>query len=115
MGAKTIWMSPPLEKLADACGRGNTGRGGQFSRRLGDIVERYAALMSCASLPDLSDDDRMIISAAVSGSIVTPTMLRHLPDMLRDLGIAGAVALADSVEGWDVLTRAAVIEEAYPK
>jgi len=115
MSSKTIWLNPPLERLADECGRGNTGRAGRFSARLGDIVERYTALMAVATMPVLTHEELMILSATVAGSVVTPTMIRCLSDMVGDTGLAGAKVLCAKIDTWDTLTKMAAIEEAYPR
>ena len=109
---KTIWMNPPLEKLAEKCGEAK-GRDGQFSRRLGDIVERYDVLIRLTSVPELDDEERMILGVVICGSTVTPTAIRYMDDGVLESGAStdeNLRQLAEKIKGWSPAERLAVIE-----
>ena len=109
MGRKTIWMNPPLEDLAKKSE--GKGRDGQFSRRLGDIVERYGALIKLTPVPELTDSEKMILG--VLGANADPTSIRYMGDRVIDTGaapLAELKALAQKVNSWTVAEKIAVIE-----
>lgn len=108
MSRKQIWMNPPLEKLADQFK--DKTRNGTFSRRLGDIVERYEAIMANTTVPAMTDEEKMVLGAAVCGSMLTPVAIRYLHESIADLGIAGAKELAERVQQWTAAERIAAIE-----
>jgi hypothetical protein len=83
MARKQIWMSPSLERLNEQCGKAK-GRDGTFSRRLGEIVERYEVIMKLTVAPELTDTEKMIIGEVVCGSIITPTTIRHMGESIMD-------------------------------
>jgi hypothetical protein len=108
MSRKQIWMNPPLERLAEqATGK---GRDGTFSRRLGDIVERYEAIIANTPVPSMTDDEKMILGAAVSGSVLSTITIKYLHEGISDLGIAGAIELAKRVQEWTAAERIVAIE-----
>lgn len=113
MSRKQIWMNPPLERLAVKCQPTDgpaRGRDGTFSRRLGDIVERFEAIMANTTVPIMSDEEKMILGAAVSGSVLSPVTIRYLHEGIADLGISGATGLAFRAQGWTAAERIAAIE-----
>lgn len=82
MSRKQIWLNPPLERLAEqATGK---GRDGTFSRRLGDIVERYEVIMKLTSVPELTDTEKMILGEVICGSVINPTTIRHMSESILD-------------------------------
>lgn len=69
MGKRTIYMSEPLEKLAEKT-KANDRRNGGFSRRLGEIVDRYGVIMDLTELPTFDDTEISILSEVICGSVI---------------------------------------------
>jgi hypothetical protein len=109
MSRKQIWLNPPLERLAEQCGQAK-GRDGKFSARLGDIVERYEAIMANTPIPAMTDEEKMILGAAVCGSVLSTITIKYLHEGISDLGIPGAIELAEKVQEWTAAERIAAIE-----
>lgn len=76
---RTIYMSEPLERLADET-RGDSRRTSGFSRRLGEIVERYQIILDLDrdSLPDLTDTELSIMGEVLAGAIIDRRKIRGL-------------------------------------
>lgn len=76
---KTIYMSEPLIKLAEKT-RGDSRRTSGFSRRLGEIVERYQIMLDIDSqkLPELSDSEIEIMGEVIMGSVIDARKIRGL-------------------------------------
>ncbi len=68
---KTIYMSSPLAKLAEET-KGDSRRTSGFSRRLGEIVERYQMMLSldAPKLPELTDSEMEIMGEVVMGAVI---------------------------------------------
>jgi hypothetical protein len=112
MARKTIWMNPPLERLAEECGKAN-GREGKFSARLGDIVERFDILMKLTPIPVLSDTEKMILGEAFCGSTLSGVTIKYMPESIIDTTKgteAERIALRDKVATWSSAERIAAIE-----
>lgn len=107
---KQIWLNPPLERLSEQCGKAK-GRDGQFSRRLGDVVERYDAILKLTPVPHMTAEEKMILGAVICGGTVTPTSIKYLDESVMDLGASSAEkALAEKIRTWSVVERLAAIE-----
>lgn len=76
---KTIYMSEPLIKLAEKT-RGDSRRTSGFSRRLGEIVERYQIMLDidAQKLPELTDTELEIMGEIVMGSVIDARKIRGL-------------------------------------
>lgn len=76
---RTIYMSEPLERLADET-RGDSRRTSGFSRRLGEIVERYQIMLDLDmdSLPTLTETELGIMGEVLSGAIIDRRKIRGL-------------------------------------
>lgn len=74
---KTIYMSEPLERLAEKTQAADRRNGG-FSRRLGEIVDRYDIIMSMTDLPEFTDAETEILSEIVCGSVIDARKIRGL-------------------------------------
>ena len=61
---KLIYMNPALERV-----RVSTKQGG-FSRRLGEIVERYEVIMQDTQTKELTDTEIAILGEVIMGSMV---------------------------------------------
>lgn len=126
MGRKTIWMNPPLQKIADAVdseGAGKKqGRGGGFSPRLGDIVGRYDVIMRMTPAPDLTEAEIEILSEVLAGSAIvsgseydTPaiTVLKFMHMSILDCASgteADRKALSKKAEKWTAAEKIAIVE-----
>jgi hypothetical protein len=76
---RTIYMSEPLERLADET-RGDSRRTSGFSRRLGEIVERYQIMLDLdmGSLPDLTETELAIMGEVLYGAVIDRRKIRGL-------------------------------------
>ena len=108
----SIWLGPTLKKLSDELKveGGNKGRGGQFSSRLSDIVERYNTLLLCGTVPVLDDNEKSILLAAVQGGTVSAVVIKHLPELITDTNLPDCNDLAVIASDWDYITRLNAIE-----
>ena len=71
---KQIYMNESLTGLeADV-----KERGGSFSARLDEIVERYQILLTLEEVPDFSDEEVYILSECVCGSYINCRKVRGL-------------------------------------
>ena len=115
---KTIYMSEPLCRLAEAT-RGDSRRTSGFSRRLGEIVERYQLVLDLESekLPELTDTELEIMGEVVMGAVIdarkirglhldpldaatgTPEERKALADKIEPLTAGQRLALAEKIEG----------------
>ncbi|MCM0758469.1 hypothetical protein M7775_07765 [Sporomusa sphaeroides DSM 2875] len=111
MSRKQIWMNPPLKLLAEKSE--GKGRDGTFSRRLGDIVERYEVMLKLTPAIELSDTEKMIIGEVVCGSVINPTTIRHMPESIMDCAtgsIEERTVLREKVAKLSPAERIALIE-----
>lgn len=108
---KTIYMNPPLERLADKT-KGDSRRTSGFSAALGEIVGRYDIIMELTPLPDFSDAEIEVLSEIVCGSVVDKAMIRCMH--LSALDCASGTpelrqAVADNLSNMSAAERMAVI------
>ena len=71
---KQIYMSPALTELETEMKE----RGGRFSARLGEIVERYGILLSLEEVPEFTEDEIEVLSEMVCGSYINCRKIRGL-------------------------------------
>ncbi|WP_044503159.1 hypothetical protein [Megasphaera massiliensis] len=71
---KNIYMNDPLVKLSEKM---DSFKGG-FSRRLGEIVERYGILLDLEPIPEFSPEDLVIVNSVVSSDYVTARTVESL-------------------------------------
>lgn len=112
MARKQIWMNPPLERLAEKCGKGK-GREGKFSGRLGDVVERFDIIMKLTPTPEMSDVEKMILGEVIYGSALTPTIVKYMNEAVMDAATGSEderKSLSDKIQTWSVAERVAAIE-----
>lgn len=115
---KTIYMSEPLTRLAEET-RGDSRRTSGFSRRLGEIVERYKIMLDidAQKLPELTDSELEILGEVVMGSVIdarkirglhldpldaatgTPEERKQLAAKIETLTAGQRLALVEKVEG----------------
>lgn len=74
---RTIYMSEPLERLADET-RGDSRRTSGFSRRLGEIVERYQIMIELDTPPELTEAELAIMGEVLSGAVIDRRKIRGL-------------------------------------
>jgi len=109
---KTIWMNPPLKRLHKELGEAK-GREGKFSRRLGDIVERYGVIMSLTRVPDMTNTEKMILGEVVCGSVLSPTTIKYMDESVIDAATGTdtePAALSKKIASWSPAERIAAIE-----
>lgn len=71
---KQIYMNESLTGLeADV-----KERGGSFSARLGEIVERYGIILSLEEIPDFTEDEIEVLSEMICGSYINCRKIRGL-------------------------------------
>lgn len=112
---KTIYMSDPLARLAEKT-RGDSRRTSGFSRRLGEIVERYQIVIDidAQKLPELTDSEIEIMSEIVMGSVIDARKIRglHLDPLDAASGTPDECkALADKIEPLTAGQRLALVEK----
>ena len=74
---RTIYMSEPLERLAEET-RGDSRRTSGFSRRLGEIVERYKIMLELDTPPGLTDTELAIVGEVLAGAVIDRRKIRGL-------------------------------------
>lgn len=74
---RTIYMSGPLMRLAEET-KGDSRRTSGFSRRLGEIVERYKIMLDLDTPPDLTDTELSIMGEVLAGAIIDRRKIRGL-------------------------------------
>ena len=70
-------MSEPLERLADET-RGDSRRTSGFSRRLGEIVERYQIMLDLDTPPELTETELAIMGEVLCGAVIDRRKIRGL-------------------------------------
>ena len=106
---KQIYMNPALARLeADVKEAGTS-----FSARLGEIVERYQMMLDLEALPEFSEDETMILSEAICGSVIDRRKIRGLHLDVLDTAIGTKEerdALSAMVEAMTAGQRLKLIE-----
>lgn len=74
---RTIYMSDPLVRLAEKT-RGDSRRTSGFSRRLGEIVERYQIMLDLDTPPELTDTELAIMGEVLCGAVIDRRKIRGL-------------------------------------
>lgn len=81
---RTIYMSEPLERLADET-RGDSRRTSGFSRRLGEIVERYDIIMKLTpEPPKFSQEEMHILGEVLAGARISAGFIHSLGFEVQD-------------------------------
>lgn len=109
---KQVYMNPALVGLEAEV----KARGGSFSSRLGEIVERYQILLDLEELPEFSETETEILSEVVCGTGVDRRKVRGLHlDVLDAATGTGTIAereeLSRKVEEMGAGQRLSVIEK----
>ena len=90
--SKQVYMNEPLIALESAMKE----NGGSFSARLGEIVERYQMMLDLETLPELSENELLILGEAICGSVIDRRKVRGLHLDVLDTAI-GAQAERDAL------------------
>lgn len=111
---RTIYMSEQLERLADET-RGDSRRTSGFSRRLGEIVERYQLMLDLdmGSLPALTETELSIMGEVLSGAIVDRRKIRGLHLDVLDAAVGSnddRKQLSEKIEALTAGQRLALVE-----
>ena len=107
---KQIYMNESLTGLeADV-----KERGGSFSARLGEIVERYGIILSLEEIPEFTEDEIEVLSEMVCGSYINCRKVRGLH--LDALDVASGTeesrrAVSEKIEKMTAGQRLALIEK----
>ncbi|MCX2802267.1 hypothetical protein OQJ68_10765 [Microbulbifer thermotolerans] len=102
----SIYLNPPIERVQSELREGQS-----LSARLGQICERYALI--CRDVPELSEEERLLLANILSGSYVEPLLIRHLDAEVEDSDVASRDeldALAGKIRDMSVAERVALVE-----
>ena len=109
---RTIYMSEPLERLANET-RGDSRRTSGFSRRLGEIVERYQIMLDLDTPPELTDTELSIMGEVLTGAIIDRRKVRGLHLDVLDAAIGSKEdrkQLSKKIESLTAGQRLALVE-----
>lgn len=111
---RTIYMSEPLERLAEET-RGNSRRTSGFSRRLGELVERYQILLDLETptLPKFNEVELSILEEVLRDSVINRRKIRglHLDILDAQLGTSDEKkTLSAKIEALSAGARLALVE-----
>lgn len=110
---RTIYMSEPLERLAEET-RGDSRRTSGFSRRLGEIVERYQIMIELDTPPELTENELSIMGEVLSGAVIDRRKIRGLHLDVLDAATGtpdGRKQLSAKIERLTAGQRLAMIEK----
>lgn len=110
---RTIYMSEPLERLAEET-RGDSRRTSGFSRRLGEIVERYQIMLDLDTPPELTETELAIMGEVLSGSVIDRRKIRGLHLDVLDAAVGSKddrKQLSKKIESLTAGQRLAMIEK----
>lgn len=117
MGAKNVWLNPPLERLKEKIDKENkgkkAGRAGGFSAKLGDIVERYEAIVALTKVPELSDTETYILGEVLCGSVIDVNFVERMHVWIMDCATGTddeKKALFERASTWTPAERISLIE-----
>ena len=109
---RTIHMRDPLERLADAT-RGDSRRTSGFSRRLGEIVERYKSMLELDTPPELTETELTIVGEVLAGAVIDRRKIRGLHLDILDAATGtpdDRKQLSKKIEGLTAGQRLALVE-----
>ncbi len=111
---RTIYMSEPLERLADET-RGDSRRTSGFSGRLGEIVERYQAMLDLdtETLPDFTETELAIMGEVLAGAVIDRRKIRGLHLDVLDAAVGsddGRKLLSEKIEALTAGQRLVLVE-----
>lgn len=109
---RTIYMSEPLERLAEET-RGDSRRTSGFSRRLGEIVERYQIMLELDTPPELTDTELSIMGEVLTGAVIDRRKIRGLHLDVLDAAVGSdddRKQLSKKIESLTAGQRLALVE-----
>ena len=109
---RTIYMSEPLERLAEET-KGASRRTSGFSRRLGEIVERYQIMLELDTPPELTEAELAIMGEVLSGAVIDRRKIRGLHLDVLDAAVGSKddrKQLAKKIESLTAGQRLALVE-----
>jgi len=114
---RTIYMSDPLVRLAEKT-RGDSRRTSGFSRRLGEIVERYQIMLDLdmGSLPDLTETELTIMGEVLCGAVIDRRKIRGLHLDVLDAAVGSdddRKQLSGKIEALTAGQRLALVESQF--
>lgn len=100
-------MSEQLTKLAESV------QGGGFSRRLGEIVERYQMAIDMYTVPDFTTEESYILSEAITGAVIDARKVRGLHlDILDCVGDEDIkIGLSKKIESMTAAEKIVLMEK----
>ena len=110
---RTIYMSEPLERLADET-KGDSRRTSGFSRRLGEIVERYQIMIDLDTPPELTETELSIMGEVLTGAVIDRRKIRGLHLDVLDATVGSKddrKQLSKKIESLTAGQRLAMIEK----
>jgi hypothetical protein len=110
---RTIYMSEPLERLAEET-KGDSRRTSGFSRRLGEIVERYKIMLELDTPPELTETELAIVGEVLAGAVIDRRKIRgmHLDVLDAATGTSDdRKKLSAKIEGLTAGQRLSLIEK----
>lgn len=105
---KGIYLKGELINIYNECMSGKRDR--TFSGRVADIADRYTALIALTDIPEITEEEKMILGECVLGTFLDKLKIKHLPEYIIDTDIYGCKELAEKVSKLDYLQRMALIE-----
>lgn len=109
---RTIYMREPLERLAEET-RGDSRRTSGFSRRLGEIVERYKIMLELDTPPELTETELTIVGEVLAGAVIDRRKIRGLHLDILDAATGtpdDRKKLSAKIEGLTAGQRLALVE-----
>lgn len=109
---RTIYMSEPLERLAEET-RGDSRRTSGFSRRLGEIVERYQIMIDLDTPQELTDTELSIMGEVLAGAVIDRRKIRGLHLDVLDAAVGSKddrKQLSKKIESLTAGQRLALVE-----
>ncbi|AXB82620.1 hypothetical protein ACG98G_04920 [Megasphaera hexanoica] len=109
---RTIYMSEPLERLAEET-KGDSRRTSGFSRRLGEIVERYKIMLELDTPPELTETELAIVGEVLAGAVIDRRKIRGLHLDVLDAATGtpdDRKQLSKKIEGLTAGQRLALVE-----
>lgn len=89
----------------------NKERSQSFSKRMGQIVDRYHLILDSVNTPELSVNEKHILGVTIQGSYIDKLFIKYLHEEIDDTELDGSSDLAKKVKKLDFLQRIKLIEE----
>ncbi len=109
------FTTPVIEKMYEELKESR----GDFSYRLGDIVNYYDIIVRNTEIPPFNTEEMEAIGNMLSGSIISNTAIKFLPDFLEDAlamgynyGVQDFHALVSKVRELTIVQRVVLVDNA---